>query len=46
MCEIRNGIGLGSVLAAIVSWHVNQSILWATIHALFGWFYIIYICLV
>ena len=36
------GIGLGSVLAIIISWSLNHSILWAIIHGLFGWFYVIY----
>lgn len=26
------GIGLGSILAIIISWSVNQSIIWAIIH--------------
>lgn len=37
-----SGIGLGTALAAIVSYVTNQSILWMLIHAFFGWFYIIY----
>ncbi len=36
------GIGLGSVIAVIASWSRNQSILWAIIHAIFGWLYVIY----
>ena len=36
------GIGLGAVIAAVISWSVNHSILWALIHGFFGWFYIIY----
>ncbi len=36
------GIGLGSVIAVIVSWTTNQSIMWAVIHGLLGWFYVGY----
>jgi hypothetical protein len=36
------GIGLGSILAIIISWSVNHSILWAILHGLCGWFYVIY----
>lgn len=38
----RAGIGFGSALAIAISWHANQSILWAIIHGLFSWFYVIY----
>jgi hypothetical protein len=33
---------IGAVLAALLSWKVNHSILWALIHAFFSWFYVIY----
>ena len=39
---MRSGISLGAVLAVVCSWSVNHSILWAIIHAIFGWFYVIY----
>ena len=39
---IKNGIGLGSLLAVLTSWERNKSILWAIIHAAFGWGYVIY----
>jgi hypothetical protein len=35
-------VGLGSILAIVLSWSRNQSILWAIIHACFGWLYVIY----
>ena len=40
-------IGIGSVLAVVISWMANQSILWAIFHGLLGWLYVIYwvICL-
>jgi hypothetical protein len=39
------GIGFGCALAITISWSVNQSILWAMLHGLFGWFYVIYYAL-
>ena len=38
----RSGITFGSALAIAISWSVNKSILWAGIHGLFGWFYVLY----
>ncbi len=42
---IQNGIGLGSVIAGVTSWERNKSVLLATIHAFFSWFYVIYFVL-
>ncbi|MDE5413192.1 hypothetical protein [Alkalihalobacterium chitinilyticum] len=42
---VKTGIGFGSVLAITISWSVNQSILWAIIHGVFSWFYVIYFAL-
>lgn len=41
---IRPGctFSLGNLIAAVISWHVNQSIGWTILHGLFGWFYILY----
>lgn len=39
---VGGGIGLGSVIAVVVSWSVNHSILWAIIHGFFGWLYVLY----
>jgi hypothetical protein len=36
------GFGLGSVIAVVISWSVNHSVLWAAIHGFLGWFYIVY----
>ncbi len=36
------GIGLGSVLAVVLSWTVNKSVCWAIVHAMCSWFYVIY----
>lgn len=41
----KNGIGLGSILAVLTSWERNKSILWAILHAIFGWAYVIYFVL-
>jgi hypothetical protein len=34
--------GIGMVLAVVLSWSLNRSILWAIIHGIFGWFYVIF----
>ena len=39
---INSGIGLGSVLAVVLSWERNKSIFLALIHGIFSWFYVIY----
>ena len=36
------GIGMGCALAMIISWSLHQAILWAVLHGIFGWFYVIY----
>lgn len=41
-----SGVGLGSVIAVILSWTTNHSILWAIAHGIFSWFYVIYWVLV
>jgi len=33
---------LGIIIAVVISWSVNQSILWAILHGIFGWFYVLY----
>ncbi len=38
----RTGIGLGSVIAVVLSWHRNKSIFYAIIHGILSWFYVIY----
>lgn len=39
---LQGGVGLGSVIAVVASWSRNESILWAILHGIFGWFYVIY----
>ena len=38
----KAGIGFGSALANTIPWSANHSILWAILHGLFSWFYVIY----
>jgi len=40
------GIAFGAALAMVISFHVNQSILWACFHGILGWFYILYYAIV
>jgi hypothetical protein len=42
----RSGIGLGSALAVAISWSSNQSILWAVMHGLLSWLYVLYYAIV
>jgi len=42
MNNANYGLGIGTVLAVAISWTVNQSILWAILHGIFGWGYVIY----
>ncbi|MCR2833115.1 hypothetical protein [Parerythrobacter lacustris] len=36
------GIGLGSAIAVAISWSLHQSVVWAIVHGIFSWFYVIY----
>ena len=36
------GIGIGGVLAFLLSWEQNHDLIWGIIHALFGWLYVVY----
>jgi hypothetical protein len=38
----RSGITFGSALAIAISWSANKSIIWAIIHGVFSWLYVIY----
>ncbi|QTE22438.1 hypothetical protein [Polaribacter cellanae] len=40
--KIKISISVGNVLAMIISWDRNKSILMALVHGLFGWLYVIY----
>ncbi|WP_169728957.1 hypothetical protein [Desulfatirhabdium butyrativorans] len=39
---IHSGVGIGTVLAIIISWTSNHSVLWAILHGFLGWLYVIY----
>jgi len=39
---VSSGIGLGSAIAVTISWSLHKSILWAILHGIFSWFYVIY----
>ena len=39
---ITFGSALGSALAVTISWSLHKSVLWACIHGIFSWFYVIY----
>jgi hypothetical protein len=38
----RAGITFETALAITISWSQNHSILWAILHGIFSWFYVIY----
>ncbi|HEY1723374.1 MAG TPA: hypothetical protein VGG27_19175 [Magnetospirillaceae bacterium] len=42
---MRYGISFGSALAMVISYSANHSILWAIIHGLLSWLYVIYAAL-
>ena len=37
-----SGLSFGAALAITISWSLHKSILWAILHGIFGWFYVIY----
>lgn len=39
---VFQGGGLGMIIAVVLSWSVNHSILWAIIHGILSWLYVIY----
>ena len=41
----QTGVGLGSIIAVVCSWHRNRSILWAILAGILTWFYVIYFAL-
>lgn len=38
----KAGIGFGTALAITISWSAHKSILWAILHGLLSWIYVIY----
>jgi hypothetical protein len=43
---VRSGITFGTALAITISWSANHSILWAIIHGILSWIYVIYYLIV
>ena len=41
----KYGVGFGSAQAMAISYTNNHSILWAIIHGILGWIYVIYFAL-
>lgn len=41
----KAGIGFGTALAITISWSVNKSILWAIVHGVLSWIYVVYYAL-
>ena len=39
---VRDGVGLGSVIAVACSWQRNRSIIWAVVAGLLSWIYVVY----
>jgi len=39
---VKSGITFGTALAMAISFNVNHSVLWAALHGVFGWIYVIY----
>lgn len=39
---IYKGMSIGNIIAAILSWELNRSILWCVLHTILGWFYVGY----
>lgn len=40
--KAKGGFTLGTLIAVMLSWSVNKSIIWAIIHGFFSWAYVIY----
>ena len=39
---VKSGISFGTALAIVISWSYNHSVLWAILHGVCGWLYVIY----
>ncbi|MBQ4163600.1 MAG: CAAX protease family protein [Turicibacter sp.] len=42
LSALGKSYNLGMMIAVVVSFSIHHSILWAIIHGLLGWFYVIY----
>ena len=43
---VRAGVSFGSALAIAISWSANKSLLWAIVHGVLSWLYVVYYALV
>lgn len=43
---VSSGITFGAALAITISWSINKSVLWAIVHGIFSWLYVIYYVIV
>lgn len=39
---LNRTLSLGSMIAVTISWSVNHSVVWAVVHGLCSWFYVVY----
>lgn len=39
---VKSGVSFGSALAIAISWSIHQSLLWAIVHGILSWLYVIY----
>jgi hypothetical protein len=42
---VKFGVSFGSALAMVISYSANHSILWAIVHGILSWLYVIYAAL-
>ncbi|WP_170293791.1 hypothetical protein [Pseudoxanthomonas kalamensis] len=43
---IKAGVSFGTALAITISWSANKSLLWAIVHGILSWVYVVYYALV
>ena len=39
---VKSGISFGTALAITISWSLNKSVLWAIVHGILSWLYVLY----
>lgn len=42
---VSTGLSFGAALAIAISFTTNKSVLWAILHGLLSWLYVVYYCL-
>lgn len=40
-----SGISMGCALSIVLSWESNHSVLWAILHGILSWFYVVWWCI-